>query len=106
MEKPNIKPVEAKTLINTEDQKTAKLVGFSFDATGNKYDKEGMLSPGYEQVNRQHSDKWLSIQTTGEDVPRVLHVEAKNGEENLALEDVKKVKDKYDNVKVIDTSDN
>lgn len=97
----NIKPEKAKITILTDDNKTAALTGLDFKAKGNKEDKFDQLDRGFGQTVEKHNDNWLEMKTDDEN-ETVIHVESENDEKNLVNEDIKKVKDKYDNINVIE----
>jgi uncharacterized lipoprotein YehR (DUF1307 family) len=100
----DIKPVSAKTVLNTEDDKEAILTGFDFNAQGNEEDKYDQLEYGFDTVKEEHPKNWLEIESSGEDNEITLHVEAEDGEENITHENINKVKDKYDNIEVNNTN--
>ncbi|MCD8845183.1 hypothetical protein [Staphylococcus gallinarum] len=97
----DIKAVKAKTVLNTEDNKRADITGFDYKAKGNKEDKYDQLEYGFDTLIDKHPEKWMEMGSSGEDNEITLHVEAKNGEKNLNHENMKKVKDKYNNIRVV-----
>lgn len=96
-----IKEESAKITILTDDNKKAALTGLDFNAKGNKEDKFDQLDRGFGQTVEQHPDNWLEMKSDDEN-ETILHVESKNGEKNLTNENIKKAKDKYDNINVIE----
>lgn len=89
-----------------EGDKTAKKVKFdvSDSKLGNEEDTSAITETKYSEISDEHPDGWLAIKPEeyeDEDSSITLFIKAEKGEKSLSMEDIKKAKKSYDNVKFI-----
>ena len=103
--KNKIKTQKAKIYLQSSPEKnTADYLVIDYKAPYYTEDENyTMTEMGLSEINTKHNKNWLSIQTqaTSKEIPEIVYVEAKNGEKNLAMEDIKKAKKNYKNVEVV-----
>ena len=90
---------KAKTILYSRDGKETKATGFEFN-TKHRGDPDVQDKMKYvtAESGEGKSDGWLTIRD--KDSNYVIKVKADKNEKNIGLEDVKKAKKQYDNVKV------